>query len=425
MTKNLKGFVEILIVVLLAVVGIWIVGSFIVGPSFVIPTPTTESTPNPTENLPRDEDLRIWKTYRNEEYGFETKYPPSWFILPSSQITSFFSTDPNNGGNLSGFQISIISNENHLSPKDWWFDQNQPLTEYNQQRYDQFTDIIINELKGIKIMPDARPEGIALTEVYLVNNQWIYQISMSDDEYKPNLNEKQINDQILSTFRFLQTDDSWKTYSNSQYRFEVKYDPQSPPQENTSNETAGQFTYQLLVNFGTNPIKFPHGYILRITSQSLEDYKTELIGHNTDKIDSQVNYTINGNTWTKLNYQIFLTTDYVPITTAIINHSNLSYSITAGSEDINQILSSFRFLNEENIPRECYVDNDCSQGICEFIRTCGVPDEMCGNPGKYSCMKRCSSQNDCPSYQNCSDITRKDKSSVKVCVSAVPRAQLY
>src|SRR3990167_2910360 len=117
MTKNLKGFVEILIVVLLAVVGIWIVGSFIVGPSFVIPTPTTESTPN--------------------------------------------------------------SNENHLSPKDWWFDQNQPLTEYNQQRYDQFTDIIINELKGIKIMPDARPEGIALTEVYLVNNQWIYQISMS------------------------------------------------------------------------------------------------------------------------------------------------------------------------------------------------------------------------------------------------------
>ena len=89
MTKNLKGFVEILIVVLLAVVGIWIVGSFIVGPSFVIPTPTTESTPNPTENLPRDEDLRIWKTYRNEEYGFETKYPPSWFILPSSQVTSF------------------------------------------------------------------------------------------------------------------------------------------------------------------------------------------------------------------------------------------------------------------------------------------------------------------------------------------------
>jgi hypothetical protein len=31
-----------------------------------------------TANLSRDEVLRDWKTYRNEEYGFEIKYPKDW-----------------------------------------------------------------------------------------------------------------------------------------------------------------------------------------------------------------------------------------------------------------------------------------------------------------------------------------------------------
>lgn len=141
---------------------------------------------------------------------------------------------------------------------------------------------------------------------------------------------------------------NWKTYRNEEYGFETKYHPESSPNENVGNETSGQFTYLLLIRFGTNPIKFPHGYEFRINRQSLDDYRSELIGHTTDKIDSEEEILVNGNTWTKINYEVFVTTDYAPITTAITNHAGYSYAITSSSLDIDQILSTFKFTDQED-----------------------------------------------------------------------------
>ncbi|MBU4337976.1 hypothetical protein KKB43_06050 [Patescibacteria group bacterium] len=139
----------------------------------------------------------------------------------------------------------------------------------------------------------------------------------------------------------------WKTYRNEEYGFEVKYYPELNFQEHNGNGTDdGQFDYLFLINVGVNPSRNQYGYELRLNKQrSLDRYREELIGHVTDKIDSEEKTLINGNAWIKINYQIFLAADSVSFTTAFTNYAGYSYAITSSASDIDQILSTFKFIN--------------------------------------------------------------------------------
>lgn len=50
----------------------------------VSPSPTPTATPDETANSSRDEVLRDWKTYSNNEYQYTLKYPQNWTLTEKS-----------------------------------------------------------------------------------------------------------------------------------------------------------------------------------------------------------------------------------------------------------------------------------------------------------------------------------------------------
>ncbi len=105
---NQKGLANIILVLVIIVV-VGTVGYFTltrrstpVVKQTPISTPTTTQVPvtqqpTPATSIP-DRKTATWKTYRNEVYGFDIKYPSEWKILNEGE-TSY--------GNISGFNVQF------------------------------------------------------------------------------------------------------------------------------------------------------------------------------------------------------------------------------------------------------------------------------------------------------------------------------
>ncbi len=169
----------------------------------VTPTPRIAPTPTPNETA-------TWKTYRNEEYGYEVKYPEDWINF-GELLGGFNITSPIINGRADN-RIQVIPDKRDGSEPNQEYIENMikgnTIPGYNE--LNRKKEITINGIKGYEIvwnMLDSETKQLEEASLYI----WlgapdtskarfiVLRFDGKGSQYPVNF---QTFNQMLSTFKF-------------------------------------------------------------------------------------------------------------------------------------------------------------------------------------------------------------------------------
>ncbi len=226
--------------------------------------------PQPTSTVAGATDIADWKTYTDEKYGFEFKYPEEWSLnftneQQGSSTNSFgiqCSSDKFSFGGGSGYKCGgQVWVEEGVSDLLGWFLSERRLNLDEEKKQLLLNSVsVMSELRGtgsvnIKtsdIIESYREDKIngspaVIETIECKNDAWqacvfmgiqpnttFYAIqhgntvvSIKIGTFSQNT-DSPVFERVLSTFKFISPTSSvdtstWKTYKNEKYGFEVKY----------------------------------------------------------------------------------------------------------------------------------------------------------------------------------------------------------
>ena len=146
-------------------------------------------------------DISNWKTYRNEEFGFEIKYPEDWSISVGEYEPRWHETVLGRvviSGSIEDsfyapLSITIRSNGEKLSIEEW-YQKNYPKDDSSRLQEVKFDKT--NGIRKLSLWDDG------LDGFYFSNEDKIYSVSIVDLQENAG-NQIMMNEKLLSTFEFI------------------------------------------------------------------------------------------------------------------------------------------------------------------------------------------------------------------------------
>jgi hypothetical protein len=171
-----------------------------------------------------------WKTYKNEKYLFEIKYPGNWRVRETlfNEEKLDLSIEPIN--EIKDDPLAWKSEMlNIVVTKPWFGLPEEGLSKDKSKKYEETTFVGIEAIKTTQLAPmDFGGCNIYINFNYAKHGWYIeldaIETKINDHTYECS-GPDPIHDQILTTFKFIEADETadWKNYQSSVMGFAIKH----------------------------------------------------------------------------------------------------------------------------------------------------------------------------------------------------------